>query len=223
MKSESSTDWIVVKTAPRLLCTGWLVAALAPLTLGGCVVTGTDHPLPETTRVQMPDLRGVWVAWIPGDAASHQPEEPIVFIVEGRPRDERGCMVVRVALFDSNGSAAGSWESRDPYESDWTWCAHRIAGLTIVEQTLTEDASRPLEHFILRQHRSNVRVCDIHRALWDATPESARRKDDGEEIITLSSDALAALIADHATELKRFADRECKLKISRLIPRVPES
>ncbi len=131
-------------------------------------------------------------------------------------------MDVRVAVFDGDGNASGSWKSRDPYEPDWTWCAHRIAGLTIVEQQLTDDTSRPLEHFILTQRRSSVRFCDIHGALWEATPEAARRDDEDEEVITLSSDALAALIAEHAADLERYADQECEVKLTRLIPRVPE-
>jgi hypothetical protein len=200
----------------------WLPARLVLLALGGCVVTGTENPLPESTRIQMPDLRGVWLLKIPDDTAPHHRSQPIVLILSGQPHDERGCMTVRAAIFDGNGKSAGSWESRDPYEADWTWCAHRIAGLTIVEQRLTNDDSRPWEHFLLRQRRSHIRFCDIHAALWDAAPESARREDGEEEVITLSSDELAALIAAHAHDLQRYADRKCPLKITRLIPPVAE-
>jgi len=49
----------------------------------------------------------------------------------------------------------------------------------------------------------------------------ARREREDEEIITLSSDALAALIAEKAADLKRHADRECKTRLTRLVPRVP--
>lgn len=215
-------DRILVKVAPFLRRIRCLVATLALLTLSGCVVTGTENPLPASTRVQMPDLRGVWLLQIPHDTKPHRRSEPLVLVLDGQPHDERGCMTVRVAIFDGNGKSAGSWESRDPYEADWTWCAHHIAGLTIVEQRATEDDSGPWEHSTLRQHRSHVHFCDIHEVLWDATPESARREDDDEEIITLSSDALAALIAEHAADLERYADRKCDLKITRLIPRVPE-
>ena len=222
MSSESSKDGIVVKTALALHFTRWLPAGLVLLALGGCVVTGTENPLPESTRIQMPDLRGVWLLQFPHDTKPHRRSEPLVLILDGQPHDERGCMTVRAAIFDGNGNSAGSWESRDPYEADWTWCAHRIAGLTIVEQPATEDDAGPWDHSILRQHRSHVRFCGIHEVLWNATPESARREDDDEEIITLSSDALAALIAAHAADLERYADRKCQLKITRLIPRVPE-
>jgi len=211
-----------VKTALLLHFTRWLPAVLVLLALGGCVVTGTENPLPESTRIQMPDLRGVWRLQIQSDSEPHRPPETGVLIIRGLPHDERGCMNVRVALFDGNGNTWGTWESRDPYEPDWTWCAHRIAGLTIVEQRLVEDASRPLEHFILKQHRSNVGLCSIDDELWDVTPESARQENEGEEIITLSSDALAALIVEHAADLERYADRKCQLKITRLIPRVSE-
>jgi len=222
VRSESSMDRILVKVAPFLRRIRCLVATLALLTLSGCVVTGTENPLPASTRVQMPDLRGVWLLQIPHDTKPHRRSEPLVLVLDGQPHDERGCMTVRVAIFDGNGKSAGSWESRDPYEADWTWCAHHIAGLTIVEQRATEDDSGPWEHSTLRQHRSHVHFCDIHEVLWDATPESARREDDDEEIITLSSDALAALIAEHAADLERYAVRMCDLKISGLIPRVPE-
>jgi hypothetical protein len=222
LRSESSTDRIVLKTAPPLHFTLWLLAALALLALGGCVVTGTENPLPESTRIQMPDLRGVWLMDIPRKSAKHHSSEPIVMILSGQPHDERGCMTVRLAIFDGNGESSGSWESRDPYEADWSWCAHRIAGHTIVEQSLTEDDSRPFEHFILRQHRSHVRLCDIHEVLWEAAPESSRRENEDEEIVTLSSDALAALLAEHAADLERYVARECKQKITRLIPQVPE-
>jgi len=211
-----------VKAALPLHFTRWLPAGLILLALGGCVVTGTENPLPESTRIQMPDLRGVWLMDIPRKSAEHHSSEQIVLILSGQPHDERGCMTVRAALFDGNGESSGSWESRDPYEADWIWCAHRIAGLTIVEQRLAQVESRTWEHFILRQHRSHFRFCDIHAVLWDAAPESARREDGEEEIITLSSDELAALIAAHATDLERYADRQCPLKITRLIPRVPE-
>lgn len=211
-----------MKAALPLHFTRWLPAGLILLALGGCVVTGTENPLPESTRIQMPDLRGVWLLQIQSDSKPHRPPETGALILSGRPHDERGCMTVRAALFDGNGESSGSWESRDPYEADWIWCAHRIAGLTIVEQRLVKDDSHPWEHFILRQHRSHFRFCDIHAVLWDAAPESARREDGEEEIITLSSDALAALIAAHATDLERYADRQCQLKITRLIPRVPD-
>jgi hypothetical protein len=49
----------------------------------------------------------------------------------------------------------------------------------------------------------------------------ARRESEDEEIITLSSDALAALIAEKAADLKRHADRECKIRLTRFVPRVP--
>ena len=90
-----------------------------------------------------------------------------------------------------------------------------------MEQYLTEDDSLPFEHFVLRQRRSGVRFCDIHGELWDAAPESARRQDEQHEIITLSSDALASLIAEHAADLEQFSDHECKVEATRLIPRAP--
>ena len=49
----------------------------------------------------------------------------------------------------------------------------------------------------------------------------ARRESEDEEIINLSSDAPAALIAEKAADLKRQADRECKIRLTRLVPRVP--
>lgn len=76
-----------------------------------------------------------------------------------------------------------------------------------MELQLTEDDSGLLDYLVLRPRRSNISIWDVHRLLWDATPETARRESENEEIITFSSNELAALIAAHATNLKRFIDR----------------
>lgn len=194
----------------------WL-AVLGLCAVAGCVDTGTENPLPEQTRMQMPDLRGIWTADVTPNHTAEDESDPGIIVVSGLLHDQRGCMTVRVALFDGNGNPSGEWWSRSPYLPDWTWCAYRIADLIVVEQQVTSDETRPIEHALLDRHGDRVRWCYVDTRLWDYTPESARRELDEDQIITLPSEAVAALIAEHAEDLKEFADRECTW-LRRMIP-----
>ncbi len=193
--------------------------ALLALFCTGCTTYGTQNPLPATTRIPTPDLRGVWLARVPRDA--RDPDEPSegIIVVNGRPLDANGCQTVRVQLLDGNGSAGDDWNDRDPYSEDWTWCAHRVGEFTVIEQHPVEDAAQPFQHALLTMRGSAVRWCYIDDQLVDFAPPSAQRPDSGmQHILTLSSAELEALVAGHASELKRHFRKDCGVELRRVIP-----
>jgi hypothetical protein len=186
--------------------------------LSGCTSFGSQEPLPDSTRVPMPDLRGMWQVDKPPGGDAEAPES-ILVIVTGAPLDERGCMDVRVALFENNRNPYGGSKSpsseldRDSYEPESTWCAHQFAGLIVIEQQLTDDRSASYEHALLVLEESTARWLDIGNKIWDWTAESSRH---GDSTVTLSSEELEALIAEHAVELSMLVNAANNPPLTRL-------
>jgi hypothetical protein len=178
--------------------------------LSGCTSFGSQEPLPDSTRVPMPDLRGMWQVDKPPDGDAEAPELLLV-IVTGAPLDERGCMDVRVALFDNNSLSNDL--HRDSYEPESTWCAHQFAGLIVIEQQPTDDRSASYEHALLVLEESTARWLDIGNKIWDWTAESSRH---GDSTVTLSSEELEALIAEHAVELSMLVNAANNPPLTRL-------